>query len=149
MNTDHARINTDEDNEPELLASLFSEDSQELPSSGLTEKIIGCAYKVSNSLGCGFLEKVYENALSHELRKLGFHVTQQQKVDVFYDGVLVGYYEADIVVNGCVIIEVKAVRTLEDAHKAQCLNYLKATGIRLGLLINFGSPRVEVKRVAL
>ncbi len=121
----------------------------ELPPAELTEKIIGCAYKVSNSLGCGFLEKVYENSLAHELRKEGFHVEQQQKINVLYDGIIVGLYEADLVVNGCVIIEVKAIRALEDAHKAQCLNYLKATGIRLGLLINFGSPRVEVKRIAL
>lgn len=92
---------------------------------------------------------MYENALSHELRKQGFEVTQQQRVDVFYDGVLVGYYDADIVVNNCIIIEVKAARALDDAHKAQTINYLKATGFRLGLIINFGTARVEVKRVAL
>lgn len=126
--------------------SLFDES---LPPSILTERIIGCAYTVSNSLGCGFLEKVYENALAHELRKAGFRVVQQQKVNVVYDGIEVGFYEADIVVDECVIIEVKATRALDDAHKAQCINYLKATGIRLGLLINFGTPRVEVKRVAL
>ena len=138
----------------DILSVLFENGNEatglaEMPSAEITEKIIGCAYKVSNSLGCGFLAKVYENSLAHELRKEGFHVTQQQKINVIYDGIIVGFYEADIVVNGCVIIEVKALRTLEDAHKAQCLNYLKATGIRLGLLINFGSPRVEVKRVAL
>ncbi|NOT46524.1 MAG: GxxExxY protein [Acidobacteria bacterium] len=119
-----------------------------MPSSELTEKIIGCAYKVSNSLGCGFLEKVYENALAHELRKSGFTVEQQRRVEVFYDGILVGYYDADIVVNNCIIIEVKAVRALDEAHKAQ-INYLKATGLRLGLIINFGSARIEVRRVAL
>lgn len=136
----------------ELLAALFEPDNEtngSLPSSELTEKIIGFAYNVSNSLGCGFLEKVYENALAHELRKHGFQVSQQQKINVLYDGIVVGYYEADIVVNVCLIIEVKALRALDDAHKAQCLNYLKATGIRLGLLINFGTSRVEVKRVAL
>ena len=137
-----------------LISSLFESpendmDSVAFPPPELTEKIIGCAYKVSNTLGCGFLEKVYENSLAHELRKAGFHVNQQQKIDVLYDGLVVGFYEADIVVDGQVIIEAKAVRALEDAHKAQCLNYLKDTRIRLGLLINFGTSRVEVKRVAL
>ena len=143
-----------EDNEGEFFGVLIESDSSEashnqLPSSELTEKVIGCAYRVSNILGCGFLEKVYENALAHELRKAGLRVAQQQRVQVIYDGVEVGYYDADLIIDGRLIIEVKTVRTLEDTHKAQCLNYLKATGIRLGLLINFGSPRVEVKRVAL
>ena len=138
----------------ELISVLFESDrgterSGEMPSSELTEKIIGCAYNVSNTLGCGFLEKVYENSLAHELRKAGFSITQQQKIDVAYDGVVVGFYESDIIVEGRIIIEVKALRALDVAHKAQCLNYLKATGIRLGLLINFGNPKVEVKRVAL
>lgn len=87
--------------------------------------------------------------MAHELRKAGFAVEQQKRVNVLYDGILVGYYDADIVVNGQVIIEVKAVRALEDSHKAQTLNYLKGTGMRLGLLINFGAARVEVKRVVL
>lgn len=144
-----------EEDKNNLLSVFFEDETADdqtglgLPSSELTEKIIGCAFAVGNKLGCGFLEKVYENALSHELRKVGFRVSQQQKVDVLYDGISVGFYEADIVVDGRIIIEVKAVRTLEDAHKAQCLNYLKATGIRLGLLINFGTTRFEVKRVAL
>jgi GxxExxY protein len=143
-----------EDNNGDFFGVLFESDSPEassngVPSSEVTEKVIGCAYKVSNALGCGFLEKVYENALAHELRKAGFRVDQQERVKVFYDGVEVGYYDADLIVEGKLIIEVKALRTLEDSHKAQCLNYLKATGNRLGLLINFGSPRVEVRRVAL
>ncbi len=118
-----------------------------MPTPQLTEKVIGCAFRVSNVLGCGFLEKVYENALAHELRKAGFAVEQQKRIDVYYDGVLVGFYDADIVVNDVLIIEIKALRALDDAHKAQTLNYLKATGIKLGLLMNFGTPRVEVKRV--
>lgn len=141
-----------EETRESLLSVLFEEgDTQSpvMPTAELTEKVIGCAYKVSNSLGCGFLEKVYENAFAHELRKAGFHVVQQQRVNVFYDGISVGYYEADVVVDNCLIIEIKALRALEDAHKAQTLNYLKATGMKLGLLINFGAPRVEVKRVAL
>ncbi len=111
--------------------------------------MIGCAFKVSNKLVAGFIEKVYENALSHELRKANLSVVQQQRMNVLYDGVIVGTYDADIVVNDRLIIEVKAVRALDGAHRAQCLNYLKATGIRLGLLINFGVPRIELKRLAL
>ena len=132
-----------------LLNSLFDGNDSGRPASELTEKIIGCAFKVSNTLGCGYVEKVYENALAHELRKAGLLVEQQKRVDVVYDGVLVGYFDADIVVESVVILEIKAVRALDDAHKAQTLNYLKSTGIRLGLLINFGVPRVEIKRVAL
>ena len=134
-----------------LLSSLFDgkEQHDDLPSSQLTEEVIGCAFRVGNSLGPGFLEKVYENALAHELRKAGFGVAQHQKIEVVYDNVIVGIYEADIVVNDCLILEIKALRALDEAHKAQCLNYLKAIGLRLGLLINFGSPRVEVKRVIL
>ena len=95
------------------------------------------------------MEKVYENSLGHELRKSGLRIRQQQRIDVLYDGIVVDFYDADIVVDSRVIVEVKALTALHDAHKAQCLNYLKATGIRLGLLINFGSPSVEVKRIAL
>ena len=134
-----------------LLSVLFEPESHTngFPSAALTERIIGCSFKVSNALGCGFLEKVYENALAHELRKAGFQVEQQKRVEVFYDEALVGSYDADIVVNQVLIIEVKALRALDEAHTAQTLNYLKGTGLRLGLLINFGAPKVEVKRVAL
>lgn len=131
------------------ISDFLLDGKSSMPSAELTEKIIGCAYRVANSLGPGFLEKVYENALAHEIRKLGLFAEQQKRVDVIYDGISVGYYDADIFVEGLVIVEVKAVRALEDAHKAQTLNYLKATGLRLGLLINFGAARVEVKRVAL
>jgi len=113
----------------------------------ITEKIIGCAYRVSNTLGCGFLEKVYENALAHELKKSGFLVDQQKDIEVFYDGVSVGKFNADLLVEGVVLIELKAVKAFDDVHLAQCLNYLKATGLKLCLLINFGAPRVQVKRV--
>lgn len=138
-----------EEDKADFFEVLFRDEDGGLPPTDLTEKIIGCAYLVSNTLGCGFLERVYENALCHELRKAGLEVESQARIDVQYDGVSVGVYEADIIVNGKVIIEVKAVRALEVAHKSQTLNYLKATGIRLGLLVNFGAPRVEVKRVAL
>lgn len=122
-------------------------DERRLRINELAEQIIGAAYKVSNGLGAGFLEKVYENALAHELRTLGFEVQQQAPVNVWYDGVVVGQYIADIVVAGLVIIEVKAIKSFDDVHLAQCLNYLKATKLTLCLLLNFGNPKVEVKRI--
>ena len=113
----------------------------------ITEKIIGCAYTVGNELFAGFLEKVYENALAHELRKAGLNVKQQQSIQVTYDGIVVGDFVADLVVEDCVLLELKATKTLDDAHFAQGLNYLKATGLRVCLLINFGASRVQVKRI--
>ena len=113
----------------------------------MTEKVIGCAYTVSNVLGCGFLEKVYENALAHELRKAGLRVRQQHGITVNYDGVAVGDYAADLLVEDVLVVELKATKSLDDVHLAQCLNYLKATGLNLCLLLNFGRPRLEVKRV--
>lgn len=113
----------------------------------LTEQIIGCAFKVSNTLGEGYLEKVYENALAVELKRAGLRAEQQRRLTVSYQGVKVGDYVADLVVEEDVLVEVKAVRALEDAHRAQCVNYLTTTGLPLGLLLNFTS-RVEIKRVA-
>jgi GxxExxY protein len=113
----------------------------------ITEKIIGCAYSVSNNLGPGFLEKVYENALVHELRKAGSIVAQQQPITVMYDNVEVGYFEADIVVEGLVLVELKTVRSFDEAHMAQCMNYLRATGLRVCLLINFATPKIQIKRI--
>jgi len=115
----------------------------------ITEKIIGCAYTVGNTLGCGFLEKLYENALTLELRKAGLKTVQQHGIQVRYDGIIIGEYVADLLVEGIVLVELKAVKALDDIHAAQCLNYLKATGIQICLLINFGRPRVEVKRLIL
>ncbi len=114
----------------------------------ITEQIIGCAYKVANTLGVGFLEKVYENALVHELRKCELSVEQQRAVDVWYDGVVVGVYIADILVADSVIVEVKSVAALNEIHAAQSLNYLRATGLPIALLINFGRSRIEIKRIA-
>ncbi|MDZ7963207.1 MAG: GxxExxY protein [Aulosira sp. DedQUE10] len=114
----------------------------------ITEKIIGCAFKVGNGLGCGFLEKVYENALAYELRKTGLLVEQQYGIEVRYDSIVVGQFFADLLVEGRVLIELKAVKALEEKHFVQCLNYLKATEITICLLINFGNPKVEIKRVA-
>jgi GxxExxY protein len=141
MNTDKSK----------LLDVFF--DNREMPNvlqiNQITEKIIGSSYSVSNVLGCGFLEKVYENALAHELRKNNFKVLQQHPIKVFYDGIIVGEYIADLFVEDCVIVEIKALKNLDEAHLSQCLNYLKATNIKIGLLINFGKPKVEIKRVAL
>ncbi|MCX5727089.1 MAG: GxxExxY protein, partial [Candidatus Saganbacteria bacterium] len=106
-----------------------------------------CAFKVSNTLGNGFLEKVYENALAHELRKSGAHVMQQHPLNVIYDGVVVGEYVADLLVKDSVLIELKAVKELDNIHKAQCINYLKATGLKVCLLINFGQKKVQIKRI--
>ena len=112
-----------------------------------TKRIIGAAYTVANALGSGFLEKVYENALLHELRKIGLGVERQKAVRVFYDGIVVGEYVADLLVQGLVVVELKAVRALDEIHLAQCLNYLKATRFSVCLLINFGNPRIQIRRL--
>ena len=113
----------------------------------LSEKIIGAAYKVSNALGAGFLEKVYENALALELRNEKIKVEQQKSIKVYYESVVVGDYFADLIINETVIVELKTAKHIDNIHLAQTLNYLKATGLKLGLIINFGNPRVEIKRV--
>ena len=111
----------------------------------VTEKIIGCAYTVHNKLGPGFIEKVYENALRIELEKLGLRVKQQEPINVTYDGQVVGEYYADLWVNDRVVIELKAAQMLVKRHEVQLVNYLTATNIDCGLLLNFG-PSVQVKR---
>jgi len=111
----------------------------------LTQKIIGCAYKVHNALGSGFLEKIYENAFRIELGKAGITVKQQEPITVCYEGQVVGEYWADLWVEDRFIIEVKAVQSLITQHEVQLVNYLTATGVDNGLLINFG-PSVQVKR---
>jgi GxxExxY protein len=114
--------------------------------SDVTGKIIKAFYIVYNKLGFGFLEKVYENSLTIELREMGLHVKQQQEVEVFYNGISVGKYYADLIVENCVIIELKAAEALCEAHEAQLLNYLKATEIEVGMLVNFGvSPEYRRK----
>lgn len=112
----------------------------------VTETIIGCAMKVSNVLGVGFLEKVYENALGIELRKAGLLAEQQKPITVFYEGEVVGSFAADILVNESIIVELKVASAIDDSHEAQLLNYLKATELRIGLLLNFGTPRLGIKR---
>jgi len=124
-------------------------DEHRLEVNKITEKIIAASYKVSNVLGCGFLEKVYENAMVVELHRAGLRVVQQAVVKVRHEDVIVGDYVADLLVEGQVVVELKAVSALDDIHAAQCLNYLKATGLHVALLINFGKPKVEVKRFVL
>ena len=116
-------------------------------SNELTGVIIGCAFTVSNTLGSGFLEKVYENALVHELRKHHLRVEQQEPISVTYDGVVVGEFFADDLVEEVVIQELKVAREHSAVFVAQCLNYLKATDFPLCLLLNFGTPRLEIKRL--
>jgi GxxExxY protein len=111
----------------------------------LTEQIIRAFYTVYHTLGYGFLEKVYENSLAIELRKLGLAVVQQAEIKVYYAGVVVGEYYADLLVADAVIVEIKAARALLAEHEAQLLNYLKATPYEVGLLLNFG-PKPEIKR---
>lgn len=115
----------------------------------ITEKIIGSAYKVSNTLGTGFLEKVYENAFAYEMTKGGLKVSQQYPIQVKYDGFVVGDYFADLLVEDCVMIEIKTVRQIDDSHMAQCMNYLKATGLNICLLFNFAKSHLEFKRIVL
>ena len=119
--------------------------TDEMRMNQITERVIGAAFKVANVLGHGFLEKVYENALAHELRKMGFDVKQQHDIPVYYDGVVVGLFCADLIIDGFVIVELKAIRALDDVHSAQCINYLKATKLPICLLLNF-ARKVQIKR---
>ena len=112
----------------------------------ITEKIIGCAYRVYNKMGFGFLESVYEKCFLIELRKAGLKAIAQQAITVRYDREIVGEFVADIVVEDTIILELKSVRRLVKAHEMQLVNYLVATGKPLGLLLNFGEIKVEVKR---
>jgi GxxExxY protein len=118
-----------------------------LPEAELTEKTLGAAFKVQNTLGCGFLEKVYENALLVDLARMRLAVEQQKSFKVKYEGAIVGEYQADLVVENRVIVECKALSSLDGAHESQVLNYLKATGLKVGLLLNFGRPKVQWKRL--
>lgn len=111
----------------------------------ITDKIIGCAYKVYHILGAGFLEKIYENALVIELRQIGLEVVQQHPIKVNYKGNTIGDYYADLLVENRVIIELKAITELSKVHETQLVNYLKATGVEVGLLINFGDD-ISIKR---
>ena len=112
----------------------------------LTEMIIGSAMRVHRTLGPGFLESVYQKALSHELRQRGLDVQCEKPIQVIYDGVVVGDFTADMLVEGVILIENKAVQVLILAHEVQLVNYLTATGIEIGLLLNFGAEALEFRR---
>ncbi|HHV77482.1 MAG TPA: GxxExxY protein [Syntrophothermus lipocalidus] len=124
---------------------MNNEPPEKYPHADITEKVIGCAHRVHRKLGSGFLEKVYENAMVIELEKLGLKVAQQYPLNVVYDGKVIGEYFADLLVEDKVIVELKAVSELAPIHEVQLVNYLRATGIEVGLLINF-SENVNVKR---
>jgi GxxExxY protein len=113
----------------------------------LTEQVLGAAFEVSNTLGVGFLEKVYERALAHELKLRGIHVVTQASLSVRYKGEHVGDYYTDLLVEGVLMVELKCVERLAKEHTAQCLNYLKASSKSICLLINFQSSKVEWKRL--
>ncbi|MBL7218378.1 MAG: GxxExxY protein [Desulfobacteraceae bacterium] len=112
----------------------------------ITETIIGCAYRVYNKMGFGFLESVYEKCLLIEMRKAGLDTETQKPITVYYDGEVVGEFVADMVVNDAIIIELKSVRRIIKAHEIQLVNYLVATGKPVGLILNFGESKVEIKR---
>ena len=131
MGTDKAQIDSEKD----------------YPHSELTEKIIGAAFEVHNELGWGFLEKVYENALIAELRDRQIAVIPQPEIPVRYKGKTIGVYNGDLLVAGEVLVEIKALSALNTVHEAQLLHYLKATGIKVGLLLNFGAQRLQIKRL--
>ncbi|MCD6456792.1 MAG: GxxExxY protein [Methanophagales archaeon] len=122
-------------------------DNQDFKYKELTEEIIKIFYRVYNKLGYGFLEKVYENAMMIELKKKGIPAVSQYAIKVLYEGEVIGEYYADILVENKVIVEIKAARSLVKENEAQLLNYLKATDIEVGLLVNFGT-KPEVKRKA-
>lgn len=131
------------------ISRAASQDDGSYPHRQLTEGIIGAAFEVHRQLGPGFLEKVYETALVREMGSRGLSARSQAEIAVHYKGEPVGVYYADILVDDKVICEIKAVEALTALHEAQLLHYLKATGVRVGLLINFGCKRVQVKRKVL
>lgn len=114
--------------------------------SDVTDRIIGVFYDVYNVLGYGFLEKVYERAMVMRLEKAGLSVRPQEQIDVYFDGELIGHYIADLVVNDVVLVELKAADRLAPEHEAQLLNYLRATNIEVGLLLNFGNEAKVVRK---
>jgi GxxExxY protein len=127
---------------------MDKQDSPDRPMahSNITETIIGCAFEVMNELGSGFLESVYEKALVHALRQKGLMALSQHPLKVMFRGVCVGDFFADILVESKVIVELKAVKAIAPEHQAQIINYLNATGLEVGLIINFGNPKLEYRR---
>lgn len=126
-------------------ARIDAETSIHLKHHDVTDEILKAFYRVYNTLGYGFLEKVYENALAIELRKMGHSVVQQSPIRVYYEGVVVGDYVADLVVDGKVVVENKSRDAIASEHEAQLVNELRSTDIEVGLLLNFG-PKAEFRR---
>jgi len=122
-------------------------DERRLELNEITEKIIGWAFKVGNTLGCGFLEQVYQNSLVYELRKTGMLVEPQFTIYVHYEDIIVGKFIPDVLVERAVLVELKAIKSIGEREMAQCLNAIKATKLTVCLLINFGNPKVEIKRI--
>jgi len=122
-------------------------DEREMLHEEITGRILECAFEVSRELGAGFLESVYENALLIALRQKGMSAKPQVRLEVQFRGVTVGNFVADLIVRDLVLVELKAITRIAPEHKAQVINYLKATGLNTGLLINFGNPRVEYNRL--
>jgi GxxExxY protein len=129
-----------------MLESHISEQSKLLHEE-TTSKIIGAAFEVHDQLGYGFLERVYQRPLHVELLRRGASAELERRIQVQYKGVVVGDYDADLIVNGCVIVEIKVAAQYDKRDEAQLLNELKATGIKVGMLINFGRAKVEYKRL--
>ena len=121
--------------------------ADESPLNDLSRQVIGSAFTVLNTLGAAFLEKVYENALALELREAGLTIEQQRGLGVSYRGQLVGQYFIDLLVENVLLVELKTVQAFDESHRLQCLNYLKASGLHLCLLLNFAKPRLEIKRI--
>jgi len=112
----------------------------------LTGEIINAAYEVHNTLGCGYLEKVYQNALNLELIFRKYKVEREKEIVIRYKNNVVGFYVADLIVESKVIVELKAVEAITSVHQAQIFNYMKATHIDVGLILNFAKPKLEIKR---
>ena len=121
-------------------------DSGGMEEDELSRVVIGCAFRVSNALGVGFLEKVYENSMVIELRRAGVFVEQQKHLEVYYEGIRVGEYAADLLVENHLLVELKTAQAIAHAHEAQLLNYLRATNLHLGLILNFGTPKLGIRR---
>jgi len=113
----------------------------------LSNDIIGAAIEVHKKLGPGFLESIYQSALPLELRKKGLTVETQKEIKIYYDGKEIGTHRLDLVVNNLIIVELKTVKEFDDAHIAQVLSYLKASGLKIGLLLNFAKAMIDIKRV--
>ncbi len=123
--------------------------NKEILHKDLSYKIIGLAMQVHRELGFGFLEKVYENSMMVLFRRENITAKQQAPVSVSFEGEIVGDYYADILIEDKIILELKAIEKITDAHKAQALNYLKSTGLKLAIIINFGKQRLEYERIVL